>query len=239
MASSPDKKHITKPIAGEPIPALHLQAVQVRHRAAAHRLLHAQFEASELSQADLAQMIHTTPDVVAAMLQDPSKLTLDLMARAIFALSGREITYSTTDPFAKRPDVAAAAQPPNNTKSAFFAKAAAIFAVVALGGAMLWNFISAPLTEAQKDLVAGCSDGRVPWQRMVRAMDASKFIVRENTKSAYIDARQWRSIDSRQKTSRALAIWCMRLDKHGATTFLRDSVTGDVLLSVVNGQILR
>ena len=79
---------LSKPKAGERIPPSSLAYFQTRTRLKLFNLIHERFEASKISQAELAKRLGKGTDRICRLLGAPGNWTIDTVSDLLFAIDG-------------------------------------------------------------------------------------------------------------------------------------------------------
>ena len=101
MTTSKNGIGLSNPTGSDRIPVGTLGYFQARNKRNAYDLVLEEFEASGLSQADLARRLGKGTDVICRWLSGPGNWTLDTLSDLLFAISGSAPLYGKEKPLNK------------------------------------------------------------------------------------------------------------------------------------------
>ncbi len=97
MTISLKKRSLSKPKRGEKVELFDIAFVRARNRNKAHSALLEEFVRSEISKAELAEMLGKRPEQITRWLAGPGNLTLDTLSDLFFALRGTFLELQCKD----------------------------------------------------------------------------------------------------------------------------------------------
>jgi transcriptional regulator with XRE-family HTH domain len=89
-----------KPIDTNKVPQGTLAYFRARLKHRIFSLIIKEFKKSGLSQADLARRLDKEPAQLSRLFSGPGNLTIETVSDILFAINGRELSVSSSDPFA-------------------------------------------------------------------------------------------------------------------------------------------